>query len=99
MTQFEVTVVPDSEWTKRPGRTPTAVPEAIKDMVKAGLRDGKKRGVVIPNEDVDELKKNLRKASVELNCTVTTQVHPVEATPGYSKFLFKVGDRITRTRK
>lgn len=94
---FEIKVVEDTEWKKHVGRKEMPIPDAIMSVVRQGFNDGKTRAVVVPDNEVDTVIKQLRKASVKLTCTVTTQTE--EDQPGYTKLKFRVGKRIYRPRK
>lgn len=97
MAPFEIKVVDKSEWTNHAGRKAEPVDESLIQVVRDGYRDGKTRAVVLPNEEIEKVVGQLRKASKIVDCTVTTQKK--EDQPGYTKLLIKVGNRIYRARK
>lgn len=97
MSAFEIKVVDKTAWTNKAGRKAEPVDPDLLQVVKDGFRDGKIREVVLPNDVLDKVIFQLRKASKIVDCTVTTQKKADQ--PGYTKLLIKVGTRIYRTRK
>lgn len=94
---YEIRTVTEEEWQKKHGRKAKPIPEALLTVIRQAYDDKKYRSIVVPEAEVDELKKELGRASNHLHVTCSKQVQ--NDMPGYKKILFKVTDRVRRPRK
>lgn len=94
---YEIRTVTPDEWEKKHGRKAKPIPETLLAVLRAAYSDKQYRSIVVPDDEVEELKKELGRASKKLNVTCTKQVQ--EDQPGYKKIIFKVTNRVLRPRK
>ena len=95
---FAITVVDPDEWEKKKGgRIAEELPPELIETVRTAYADRKIRAVVVPDDDVNKIVYQLRKAGHAVDCTVTTQQKPDQ--PGHTKIIFKAVKRQYRARK